>query len=284
MEKNKNDKKYSRKKENRKFSGSTKRKSIKGSHKKKYAGNKPQKKEQEEPVRLNKFIALSGICARREADELIKAGKVSVNGKIVTEMGTKVQLSDKIEVNGKPVFPEKKVYILINKPKDYVTTVDDPHAKKTVMDIIKNATKERVYPVGRLDRNTTGVLLLTNDGDLTKKLTHPSFNKKKVYHVTLDKPLTKTDMEKIAEGFELEDGFIKADAISYVEGNKKEIGIELHSGKNRIVRRIFEHLDYKVIKLDRVYFAGLTKKKLTRGKWRFLNEKEIAMLKMGAFE
>jgi len=284
MEKNKSDKKYSRKKENRKFSGSTKSKSIKGSYKKKYAGNKPLKKEKDEPIRLNKYIAMSGICARREADELIKAGKVSVNGKIVTEMGTKVQLSDKIEVNGKPVFPEKKVYILINKPKDYVTTVDDPHAKKTVMDIIKNATKERVYPVGRLDRNTTGVLLLTNDGDLTKKLTHPSFNKKKVYHATLDKPLIKADMEKIAEGFELEDGFIKADAISYIEGNKKEIGIELHSGKNRIVRRIFEHLDYKVIKLDRVYFAGLTKKKLTRGKWRFLNEKEITMLKMGAFE
>jgi 23S rRNA pseudouridine2605 synthase len=227
---------------------------------------------------------MSGICARREADELIKKGLVKVNGKPVNEMGLKVKITDKVEVNGKLISPEKKVYILINKPKDYISTVDDPHAEKTVMDLIKNATKERVYPVGRLDRNTTGVLLLTNDGDLTKKLTHPSSNKKKIYRVTLNKAVSKADMEKIANGFELEDGFIKADAISYIEDRKKEVGIELHSGKNRIVRRVFEHLDYKVVKLDRVYFAGLTKKNLSRGKWRFLSEREVSMLKMGAYE
>ncbi len=251
--------------------------------KQKKAKNKPAEPKPE-PIRLNKYIAMSGICARREADELIKKGYVKVNGKKVSELGTKVEITDQVEVKGKIISPEKKVYILINKPKDYVSTVEDPHAKKTVLDLIKHATQERVYPVGRLDRNTTGVLLLTNDGDLTKKLTHPSSNKKKIYRVTLDKALSKSDMEKIAEGFELEDGFIKADAISYIEDRKKEIGIELHSGRNRIVRRIFEHLDYKVVKLDRVYFAGLTKKNLSRGKWRFLSEKEIAMLKMGAYE
>jgi len=271
--------KHFQNKKTQKYSGNQK-----GKQKyRKIAKNKSEQ-EQQELVRLNKYIAMSGICARRDADELIKKGDVKVNGKIITELGTKIKLTDKVEVKGKIISPEKKVYIVMNKPKDYVTTVDDPYAKKTVMDLVKNATKERIYPVGRLDRNTTGVLLLTNDGDLTKKLTHPAFNKKKVYRVTLDRALTKSDMEKIAEGIELEDGFIKADAISYIEDRKKEVGIELHSGRNRIVRRIFEYFDYKVVKLDRVYFAGLTKKNLSRGKWRFLSEKEIAMLKMGAFE
>ena len=245
---------------------------------------KANKFEKPEPIRLNKYIAASGVCSRRDADEMIKKGKIKVNGKLVTELGVKIELSDKVSINDKAISPERKVYILINKPKDYISTVDDPHAERTVIDLVRSATKERVYPVGRLDRNTTGVLLLTNDGDLTKKLTHPSSNKKKIYHVSLNKAVTKADIERIAEGIELSDGFIKADAINYVEGNKKEIGIELHSGRNRIVRRIFEHLEYRVVKLDRVYFAGLTKKSVSRGKWRFLTEKEISMLKMGAFE
>jgi len=240
--------------------------------------------KKDEPIRLNKYIAKSGICSRREADTLIEKGKVHVNGKVVTEMGVKVMLKDKVVVNGKDITPEKKIYILINKPKDYISTVDDPYAKKTVLDLVRNACEERVYPVGRLDRNTTGVLLLTNDGDLTKKLTHPKYNKKKIYHVTLDKAVTKLHLNEIVEGLELEDGFIQADAINYVDGQKNEIGIELHSGKNRIVRRIFEYLDYKVVKLDRVYFAGLTKKGIQRGKHRFLTEKDISMLKRGAFE
>ncbi len=284
MEKKKVQKKEYRGDKNRKSTNRTGKKTIKTAHKKKF--NSKQKSEiiEEELIRLNKYIAMSGICARREADELIKKGLVKVNGKPANEMGLKVKITDKVEVNGKLISPEKKVYILINKPKDYISTVDDPHAEKTVMDLIKNATKERVYPVGRLDRNTTGVLLLTNDGDLTKKLTHPSSNKKKIYRVTLNKAVSKADMEKIANGLELEDGFIKADAISYIEDRKKEVGIELHSGKNRIVRRMFEHLDYKVVKLDRVYFAGLTKKNLSRGKWRFLSEREVSMLKMGAYE
>ena len=245
---------------------------------------KPEKIETPEPIRLNKFIAASGICSRRDADELIKKGKVKLEGKVVTEMGLKVDLSANVLVNNKIITPEKKVYILINKPKDYISTVDDPHAERTVIDLIRNATKERVYPVGRLDRNTTGVLLLTNDGDLTKKLTHPSFNKKKIYHISLNKAVVRADLDRIADGIELDDGFIKADAINFVDGNKKEIGIEMHSGRNRIVRRIFEYLGYRVVKLDRVYFAGLTKKSVPRGKWRFLEEKEISMLKMGAFE
>ena len=245
---------------------------------------KTEKYEKPEPIRLNKYIAASGICSRRDADELIKKGKIRVNGKLVTELGVKVELSDKVFINDKQISPERKVYILINKPKDYISTVDDPHAERTVIDLVRSATKERVYPVGRLDRNTTGVLLLTNDGDLTKKLTHPSSNKKKIYHISLNKAVTKADLERIADGIELDDGFIKADAINYVDGNKKEIGIELHSGRNRIVRRIFEQLEYRVVKLDRVYFAGLTKKSVSRGKWRFLSEKEVSMLKMGAFE
>ncbi len=260
-----------------------------GGFKKTYSKDKFKKKETDKPekpelIRINKYIAASGICSRRDADELIKKGKVKLNDKVITELGLKVELTDKIYVNDKLISPEKKVYILINKPKDYISTVDDPHAERTVIDLIGSATKERVYPVGRLDRNTTGVLLLTNDGDLTKKLTHPSSNKKKIYHISLNKSVVRADLDRIAEGMELEDGFIKADAISYVDANKKEIGIELHSGRNRIVRRIFEELGYRVVKLDRVYFAGLTKKGVTRGKWRFLAEKEISMLKMGAFE
>lgn len=236
-------------------------------------------------IRLNKYIAHAGICSRREADKLIEAGLVSVNGKVVTQVGTKVLAQDDVRYNGERLGNERKVYLLLNKPKDYVTTVEDPHAKKTVMELVSKACKERIYPVGRLDKNTTGVLLLTNDGELTRKLTHPSFNKKKIYHVFLDKNLVHSDMKKIANGLDLDDGEIKVDAIAYASNdNKKEIGLEIHSGKNRIVRRIFESLDYKVTKLDRVYFAGLTKKNLPRGRWRFLTEKEIKMLKMNAFE
>jgi 23S rRNA pseudouridine2605 synthase len=236
-------------------------------------------------IRLNRFLANAGICSRREADEYIKAGVVTVNGQVVTELGTKVTMKDKVMFHNQPVKSEKKVYILINKPKDCVTTSEDPQERYTVMDLIKGACNERVYPVGRLDRNTTGVLLLTNDGDMAARLTHPKYNKKKIYHVFLDKPLTKADMETIADGIVLEDGEIHADKISYVEeGDKKQVGLEIHSGRNRIVRRIFEHLGYKVEKLDRVYFAGLTKKNLPRGKYRFLTEKEINMLTMGAYE
>jgi 23S rRNA pseudouridine2605 synthase len=236
-------------------------------------------------IRLNRYIAASGICSRREADELIELGEVKVNGVVVTEMGTKVNPTDKVEVGGQSISPERKVYVLLNKPKDFVSTVSDPHAERTVLDLVKLDGHERIYPVGRLDKNTTGVMLLTNDGELTKKLTHPSYNKKKVYHVVLDKPATKAQLQQIAEGFLLEDGFINADAINFVkEGDKTEIGIEIHSGRNRIVRRIFEHLGFEVVKLDRVYFAGLTKKNVARGKWRYLSEKEISMLKMGAYE
>jgi len=239
----------------------------------------------DEEIRLNKFIANAGICSRREADELIKTGLISVNGKIVTEMGVKVKHIDEIKYNGERIRSEKKVYLLLNKPRDYVTTVSDPEGRKTVMDLIKRASIERVYPVGRLDRNTTGVLLFTNDGDLTTKLTHPKFEKKKIYHVFLNRDLSKADLEKIANGLELQDGYIKPDAINYVYADsKKEVGIEIHSGKKHIVRRIFDSLEYKVVRLDRVYFAGLTKKNLPRGKWRFLTPKEVNMLKMNAFE
>ncbi len=237
------------------------------------------------PVRLNKFLANAGVCSRREADEYIQAGNVTVNGEVVKELGTKILRTDVVTFGGRTVTLEKKVYVLLNKPKDYVTTSDDPQQRKTVMDLVKDVCPERIYPVGRLDRNTTGVLLLTNDGDLASKLTHPSFLKKKVYHVFLDKNVTAHDMQQIAEGIELEDGEIHADAIEYPdEHDKSQVGIEIHSGKNRIVRRIFEHLGYRVMKLDRVQFAGLTKKALRRGDWRFLTEKEVEMLRMGAFE
>ena len=237
------------------------------------------------PVRLNKFLANAGICSRREADEFIQAGVVTVNGQVVTELGTKVLRSDDVKFHDQPVTMEKKVYVLLNKPKDCVTTSDDPQQRKTVMDLVKNACPERIYPVGRLDRNTTGVLLLTNDGELASKLTHPKFLKKKIYHVFLDKNITARDMQQIAEGINLEDGEIHADAIEYAsDKDKSQVGIEIHSGKNRIVRRIFESLGYRVVKLDRVLFAGLTKKNLRRGDWRFLTEKEVDMLRMGAFE
>ena len=237
-------------------------------------------------VRLNKFIANSGICSRREADTFIENGLVSVNGVRVTELGTKVDpAKDDIRFNGSRIKGEKKVYLVMNKPKDFVTTLSDPHADRTVMDLInKGLCPERVYPVGRLDKATTGVLLFTNDGDLADQLTHPKHQVRKIYHATLDKALLKEDFDKILGGIELEDGPIAADALSYVEGDKTQVGLEIHSGRNRIVRRIFEHLGYKVKKLDRVYFAGLTKKNLRRGAWRFLEEKEIALLKMGAFE
>jgi len=236
-------------------------------------------------IRLNRFIAQTGLCSRREADELIRQGLITINGKLVTELGTRVLPGDEVRYNGQRLHEERKVYVLLNKPKDYTTTTEDPYAKKTVMDLVKNACKERIYPVGRLDRSTTGVLLLTNDGELAKKLTHPKFNKKKVYHVFLDKKLKNEDFRKIAGGIELDDGPIRPDALSWVdEEDKTQVGIEIHSGRNRIVRRIFEHLGYRVKKLDRVYFAGLTKKGLPRGHWRFLTDKEIKMLKMGAFE
>jgi len=234
-----------------------------------------------EEIRLNRYIANAGVCSRREADTYISAGLVTINGKTVNELGTKVKPGDEVRFDGRKLSAEKKVYLLLNKPKDFVTTTDDPHADKTVMDLVKNACEERIYPVGRLDRNTTGVLLFTNDGDLSKKLTHPSHNMKKIYQVTLNKALSKEHLLQIADGLELEDGKIAADAISFINPeNRTEIGIEIHSGRNRIVRRIFEHLGYRVKKLDRVLFAGLTKKSLPRGKWRFLSEKEIHFLKM----
>ena len=246
---------------------------------------KEQFVDPEEPIRLNKYLANAGVCSRREADEFITAGVVSVNGEVITELGTKIKRGDKVMFHDQPVSIERKIYILLNKPKDTVTTSDDPQARKTVLDIVKNACPERIYPVGRLDRNTTGVLLLTNDGDLASKLTHPKYLKKKIYQVHLDKKLTRADMDQIVSGVQLEDGEIHADAISYVDEAKKEdVGIEIHSGRNRIVRRIFESLGYKVLRLDRVYFAGLTKKGLRRGDWRFLTEAEVNFLRMGSFE
>src|SRR5574344_1097436 len=238
----------------------------------------------EEGTRLNKFIANSGICSRREADDFITAGVVSVNDQVVTELGTKVYQNDVVKFNGEVIKGEQKVYILMNKPKDYVTTTSDPHAEKTVMDLVEGKCAERVYPVGRLDRETTGVLLLTNDGELTEQLTHPSYEKKKIYQAFLDKNLKKDDFEKIVNGIELEDGPINADALSYIDEDESQLGIEIHTGRNRIVRRIFESVGYKVKKLDRVYFAGLTKKGLRRGQWRFLTQQEIGMLKMGSYK
>ncbi len=233
-------------------------------------------------VRLNKYIADAGICSRREADKLIEKGEIKVNGEVTLLLGTKVGPADKVTYKGKVLKSEKHVYILLNKPKGFITTSDDPQNRRTVMNLVENACTERIYSVGRLDRNTTGLLLFTNDGELTKKLTHPKHGVRKLYHVVLDKPLSKNDLLRIMDGLELEDGFIKPDSVDWVadEANKKHVGIELHSGKNRIVRRIFEHLHYEVIKLDRVIFAGLTKKDLPRGKWRLLEEKEVNVLKM----
>lgn len=246
---------------------------------------RPVKDPGDDSIRLNKYIASSGICSRREADDLITAGVITVNGKSVTQLGSKIKPGDDVRYNGKRMKTERKVYLVLNKPKDYVTTTDDPKERKTVMMLIEGACPERLYPVGRLDRQTTGVLLFTNDGELAKNLTHPSYNKKKIYQVSLDKAITSTDMKLLAEGVELEDGFIQADGISYISGDsKKEVGLEIHSGRNRIVRRMFEHLGYRVGRLDRVYFAGLTKKNIPRGKWRFLSDKEVSRLKMNAYE
>ena len=223
------------------------------------------------------------MCSRREADTYIATGCVTVNGEIISEMGHKVRTGDSVSFNGKLLSIEKKVYVLLNKPKGFVTTVEDPHADKTVMDLVQNACYERIYPVGRLDKNTTGLLLFTNDGDLTKRLTHPKYNRKKIYHVHLDQKVTKAHLDEIVDGVTLEDGFVAADSVSYAdEEDKKQVGIEIHSGKNKIVRRIFEHLGYKVVRLDRVYFCGLTKKNLPRGKWRFLTQDEVNMLKMSS--
>lgn len=234
----------------------------------------------EDAIRLNRYVANAGICSRREADVLIATGVVSVNGKIVTEMGYKVNPGDVVNYGGVPIKNETKKYLLLNKPKDYITTMDDPEERRTVLELVKKACKERLYPVGRLDRNTTGVLLFTNDGDMTAKLTHPKFDVRKVYHVTLNKKMAPEDYKMLNEGFELPDGFIKPDATDFVGAGRYELGVEIHSGRNRIVRRMFEHLGYEVIKLDRVAFAGLTKKDLPRGKYRFLTEKEVSFLKM----
>ena len=246
---------------------------------KSYGEGKPEKRE---GIRLNKYIATAGICSRRDADELIASGAVKINGVVVTEMGIRVLPTDSVQYGGETLKKERPVYVLLNKPKGFITTTDDPEKRKTVMELIRNACKESLYPVGRLDRNTTGLLLLTNDGDLTKKLTHPSHGVRKIYHIELDKPLTQEDYQKIQDGVELEDGPIKVDEIAYIAGgkSKRELGIEIHSGRNRIVRRIFEQLEYNVNKLDRVYFAGLTKKDLPRGKWRFLSIQEVNLLKM----
>lgn len=243
--------------------------------------NIPKKASATGEIRLNRFIANAGVCSRREADTFIVAGMVQINGKVVTELGTKVLPTDEVRFDGNRISAEKKIYLLLNKPKDFVTTTDDPHADKIVMDLIKDACPERIYPVGRLDRNTTGLLLFTNDGDLSKRLTHPSHQMKKIYQVSLDKPVTIEHLQEIADGIQLEDGPIAADAISYINNEEaSEVGIEIHSGRNRIVRRIFEHLGYRVKKLDRVMYAGLTKKNLPRGKYRFLTEKEVGFLKM----
>ena len=250
--------------------------------KKDYPGSKPGPPSPDGSMRLNKFLSNSGICSRREADELILAGAVSVNGVVVTELGTKILPTDKVNYGGEKIRREKHVYVLLNKPKGYITTTDDPYDRHTVMSLVADAGKERIYPVGRLDRNTSGLLLFTNDGELATKLMHPSHKVRKVYHVELDKALTKADMFKIAEGVELEDGFASVDEISYDQdgASKKEVGVELHSGRNRIVRRIFAAMGYEVVNLDRVVFAGLTKKDLPRGRWRFLTEKEVNFLKM----
>jgi 23S rRNA pseudouridine2605 synthase len=282
MEKQREKKPYSKEKAKSK-SFDSKRKSTKPVQKIENTQGKHLKSNNGE-VRLNRYLSSAGICSRREADTYIAAGIVSINGKVVTELGTKVQYGDVVRFNDQAIIPEKLTYILLNKPKDYVTTFDDPHAKKTVLDLIKNGCKERVFPVGRLDKATTGLLLLTNDGELADNLSHPRNNKKKIYQVTLDIPAKEEDLQKLYTGVELEDGLAKADQITYcTPGNKSEIGIEIHSGKNRIVRRMFEHFGYKVKKLDRVYFAGLTKKNLPRGKWRYLNEKEVVMLKRGTY-
>lgn len=244
-----------------------------------------EEKENTDVVRLNKYLSNSGLCSRREADKYIARGFVKVNGKVVTQLGTKINLNDIVKYKNKIIRSEKLVYVLINKPKNTITSNKDETGRKTVIDLLNNRVKERVYPVGRLDRNTTGVLILTNDGELTKELTHPKYNKKKIYHAFTNKDVTKEDLLKLTKGFELEDGFMFFDAISYVsQDSKNELGIEIHSGRNRIIRRMFEYLGYEVVKLDRVYFAGLTKKSLKRGRWRYLAEREVGMLKMKSYK
>jgi 23S rRNA pseudouridine2605 synthase len=239
-------------------------------------------KKNQDAIRLNRFISMAGICSRREADDLIRAGVVEVNGKVITEMGFQVKPTDEVKYGGETIRPEKKVYLLLNKPKDYITTTSDPLNRKTVMNLVKRACKEAIFPVGRLDRNTTGLLLLTNDGDLAKRLMHPSSNIKKLYRVQLHKKVDPLDLKKLKDGIALEDGFMKVDEATFVgdQEDRKQVGVELHSGKNRIIRRLFEHLNYRVVKLDRVMFAGLTKKEIPRGKYRFLTEKEVSFLKM----
>nr|WP_321452971.1 pseudouridine synthase [uncultured Carboxylicivirga sp.] len=244
--------------------------------------NEVDKSVTKDKIRLNRFVANAGVCSRREADKLIADGEITVNGKVVTEMGVSVSMKDDVRYQGRKLNAEEKVYVLLNKPKDYVTTVEDRHAKQTVMDLVRDASPNRIYPVGRLDRMTTGLLLLTNDGDLTKTLTHPKYNVKKIYHVFLDKPVFANHIDQLAKGITLDDGPIHADAISYADkDDKTQVGVEIHSGRNRIVRRMFEHLGYKVVKLDRVYFAGLTKQNIPRGKWRYLSAKEVTRLKAG---
>ena len=247
--------------------------------KKKQIEYRKKNEGQETELRLNRYIAKGGVCSRRDADVLIAAGRVKVNGEVVQQVGVKVKRTDRVEVDDQVITPERKVYLVLNKPKDYVTTVEDPLERRTVMTLIEGACKERVYPIGRLDRQTTGVLLFTNDGDLAKKLTHPKYNQKKIYHVFLDKVVQTGDLEAIRKGIDLEDGFIQADDVRVAEDDRTQVGIEIHSGRNRIVRRIFEHLGYQILRLDRVFFAGITKKNLPRGHWRFLTEDEVNILK-----
>ena len=247
--------------------------------KKKQIEYRKKNEGQETELRLNRYIAKGGVCSRRDADVLITAGRVKVNGEVVQQVGVKVKRTDRVEVDDQVITPERKVYLVLNKPKDYVTTVEDPLERRTVMALIEGACKERVYPIGRLDRQTTGVLLFTNDGDLAKKLTHPKYNQKKIYHVFLDKVVQTGDLEAIRKGIDLEDGFIQADDVRVAEDDRTQVGIEIHSGRNRIVRRIFEHLGYQILRLDRVFFAGITKKNLPRGHWRFLTEDEVNILK-----
>ena len=254
--------------------------------KKSFLGKKPSKPtpKTDEPstrdLRLNQYIAHAGVCSRREADGLIKAGNIKLNGKTVTELGVKVSPGDKVVYRGKLLKPERYVYILLNKPKGFITTTNDPQERKTVMQLVEKACPERVYPIGRLDRNTTGLLLFTNDGEMAEKLAHPSHNIRKIYQLELDKSIAKTDFEKLAEGIELEDGLAQVDNVAVLTADRRTLGIEIHIGKNRIVRRIFEALGYEVEKLDRVAYAGLTKKDIPRGKWRFLRPKEVSLLKM----
>lgn len=245
----------------------------------KHQGSGKSSAEGKSLIRLNKFIANAGVCSRRDADELIKRGEITVNGSVVTELGTKVSRSDKVTFKGKRLIPEKLIYVLLNKPKDFITTMDDPQGRRTVMDLVKKAGDQRIYPVGRLDRNTTGLLLLTNDGELSERLAHPSNNIKKIYSAEVDKRVSKEDIAAIQEGVKLEDGVASVDELAILSNDYRQFGLEIHIGKNRVVRRIFEHFGYEVVKLDRVLYAGLDKQNLPRGKWRYLTDREINRLK-----